>query len=177
MAGTPGNPNHDPKTGRFASKSGLNKSNSTITQRGKARVQEHISAGKAFALGAAGVAVAGVGAAVLQGVTRPVRVHSQVLANKAIHAGISKTEQLVAHHGPKIAAAVAAKGSSILNHVKNMKNYGAFQHATGNSNSVTNQVKPRVRVPMGRAIAPVSPKPSAPKRSAAPKPRAPSRRK
>lgn len=141
-----GNPYHDPKTGKFASASGLNRSNSTITQRGKARVKEHISAAKAFAAGAAGVAVAGVGAAILQGVTKPVRAHSMIIANKAINAGIDRAERLVAAHGPKIAAAIHAKGSTLINHVRNMKSAGAVQH--------TPIQKPKVRVPMGSAPTP-----------------------
>lgn len=162
-----GNPNHDSR-GRFASASGLNKANSTVVQRGKARVKEHISAGKAFAVGAVGVAAAGVGAALLQGVTRPVRVHSTILANKAIVAGISHAESLVATHGPKIASAIAAKGSTLLNHVKNMKMAGKAQHNVSSVSSKSSSYKspsqlksemsalrspvskPVVRVPMGR---------------------------
>lgn len=145
MAGTPGNPNHDPKTGRFASKSGLNRSNSTITQRGKARVKEHISAAGAFAAGAAGLAAAGVGAALLQGVTRPVRTHSSIIANKAINAGIGHAEKLVATQGPKIASAIKSGGSTLMNHVKNMKSAGAIQHSTkasGNYRIAPNRHRP-----------------------------------
>jgi len=154
MAGRPGNPNHDPKTGKFTSSSGLNRENSTITQRGKARVKEHISAAGAFAAGAAGVAVAGIGAALLQGVTRPIRVHATVMANKAIVAGIDRTERIVAAHGPKIAAAIHAKGSTLINHVKNMKVAGAAQ----NKPIPTPVVKPRVRVQMGRQVVSAAPK-------------------
>jgi hypothetical protein len=135
-----GNPNHDSK-GRFASASGLNKANSTITQRGKARVKEHISAGKAFAVGAVGVAAAGIGAAVLQGVTKPVRAHSMIIANKAINAGISKTESLVAAHGPTIAKAIQSKGSTLLNHVKNMKIAGKAQHNVSSVSSKSSSYK------------------------------------
>lgn len=128
-----GNPNHDPKTGRFASKSGLNRSNSTITQRGKARVKEHISDAKAYAAAAAGIALAGIGAAALQGVTRPVRAHGSIIANKAINAGIHGTQQLVAKHGPKITKTIRSGGSSLVNHVKNMKMAGAIQHSNKSS--------------------------------------------
>lgn len=155
--GKPGNPNHDPKTGRFASASGLNKSNSTITQRGKARVKEHISAAGAFAVGAAGAAAAGVGMALLQGVTRPVRVHSTILANKAIVTGLEHAERIAATHGPKIASAIKSKGSTLINHIKNMRSAGSVQHTP-----VAAATKPRVRVPMGREV--VMPKAAAPKR-------------
>lgn len=131
-----GNPYHDPNTGRFTSPSGLNKNNSTMTQRGKAKVKEHISAAGAFALGAAAAGVGAVGAALLQGITRPVRVHSTILANRAITAGVEKAEQLAAQHGPKIASAIAAKGSSLAAHVKNMKLAGKSQH---NVSSVANR--------------------------------------
>ena len=155
-----GNPNHDPKSGRFTSASGLNKSNSTIGQRGKARVKEHVSAAKSFALGAAGVAVAGVGAALLQGISRPVRVHGTILANRAISAGVNKAEELVATHGPKIASAIAAKGSTMVAHIKNMKKAGSVQHKPTYPASYSpkkhdsSYAKPKVRVPMGN-----SPKP------------------
>lgn len=131
MGGTVGNPNHDPKTGRFASSSGLNKSNSTVGQRGKARIKEHASDAKKFVAGAVGLAAAGVGYALLRGVTVPV----QRAASKATSAGINKAtahaEYLVATHGPTIAAAVKRGGSSLVNHVKNMKSAGAIQHKAG----------------------------------------------
>lgn len=146
MAGTPGNPNHDPKTGRFASASGLNKSNSTMGQRGKAKVKEHMSAAKAFAGAAAVAAVGGVGAAILQGVTKPVRAHSIILANKVINAGIDRTSQLVAAHGPSIANAIKQGGSSLVNHVKNMKSAGAAQHKSIGSASSDYRISPRPRV-------------------------------
>jgi hypothetical protein len=136
-----GNPNHDPRTGKFTSASGLNKANSTITQRGKARVKEHISGAKAFAIGAAAAGVGAVGAALLQGVTRPVRVHSTILANKAITAGIEKAEHLVATHGPTIAKAIATKGSSLAAHVKNMKIAGKSQHNVSSISSKTSTFK------------------------------------
>lgn len=166
MSGTPGNPNHDPKSGRFTSASGLNKSNSTIGQRGKARVKEHVSNAKAFVAGAAGVAAAGVGMALLQGVTRPVRLHATIAANRAINAGVSHAEAAVATYGPKIAKAVAAKGSTLLSHVKNMKIAGKTQHNVSSVSTRSSTYKspsqlkaelssirapkPRVRVPMGR---------------------------
>lgn len=122
------NPNHDPRTGKFTSGSGLNRANSSLGQRGKARIKEGISAAGAFAAGAAGVAVAGVGMALLQGVTRPVRTHSTIIANKAINAGIDHAEKIVAKHGPTIAKAVQTKGSAIVNHVRNMKLSIGSQH-------------------------------------------------
>jgi hypothetical protein len=152
-----GNPNHDPRTGKFTSASGLNRANSTLTQRGKARVKEHISAAKAFAAGAAGIAVAGVGAALLQGVTKPVRVHATVIANKAIMAGIGHAEHLVATHGPTIAKAIKSKGSTLISHVKNMKMAGSTQHQPI-------QPKPRIRVPAGRQVVPPSKPMRAPRR-------------
>ena len=157
-----GNPNHDPRTGKFTSSSGLNRANSTIGQRGKARVKEHISAAGAFAIGAAGVAVAGVGAAALQGVTRPVRVHATIIANKAITAGIEKTEQLVAKHGPTIARAIAAKGSSLVAHVKNMKIAGKSQHNVSSVSSrkstfkSPNQLRSETSSVLSRASRPVA---------------------
>lgn len=166
MAGTPGNPNHDPRSGRFTSASGLNRSNSTITQRGKAKVKENISAAGAFAVAAGAAVVGAAGAALLQGITRPIRARGHVLASHAIRAAEDKASQLVATHGPKIASAVAAKGSSLINHVRNMKVAGSAQHSV-----TTAPAKPRVRVPMGRSVTTTSPKPAAPKRAAAPKAR------
>jgi len=77
MAGTPGNPNHDPRSGRFTSASGLNRSNSTITQRGKAKVKENISAAGAFAVAAGAAVVGAAGAALLQGIKRQMAEHAQ----------------------------------------------------------------------------------------------------
>lgn len=148
MSGKPGNPNHDPKTGRFTSRSGLNRENSTNVQRGKAKVKESMSDAKAYALGAASLAVAGIGAALLQGITRPVRAHSSIIANKAINAGTRHAEQFVAQHGPKITAAIRAKGSTLANHVKNMKS--AKPTAQGGSTNVNvTFAKPKVRIKMG----------------------------
>jgi hypothetical protein len=152
--GTPGNPNHDPKTGRFASKSGLNKSNSTLTQRGKAKVKEHISAAGAFAVGAGAAVLGAVGAAALQGIARPVRVRGIMASNYAIQTAEHHAQRIVATHGPKIAEAIKSKGSTLINHVKNMRSAGAIQHQPI-------QPKPRVRVPMGRTV--VQPK-AAPRR-------------
>lgn len=143
------NPYHDPKTGKFASKSGLNRDNSTLSQRGKAKVKEHISAGKA-AIGAAGIAVAGaVGAAILQGISRPIRYKGAEISHKAVHFAEKKANELIAAHGPRIAAAIHAKGSTLLNHVKNMKSAGATQHSS--ASSISSSVKPRVRVQAGSA--------------------------
>lgn len=149
MAGTPGNPNHDNKTGRFTSASGLNKSNSSLGQRGKARVKESISAVKAAAIGTAGVAAAGIGMALLQGVTRPVRVHATVMTNNAINAGLEHGARLAATHGPTIANAIKSGGSSLVNHVKNMKSAGALQHSSGkvqSSASAEYRIAPRPRM-------------------------------
>lgn len=149
MAGTPGNPNHDPKTGRFASASGLNKSNSSLGQRGKARVKEHISAIGAVAAGAVGVAAAGIGMAALRGVTTPVSRHTANLTNAALKSGTEHVARLAATHGPTIANAIKSGGSSLVNHVKNMKSAGALQHSGGTlsrSSSSDFRISPRPRV-------------------------------
>ena len=159
MAGKVGNPYKDPETGKFTSASGLNRDNSTIGQRGKARVKEHISAAKSFAIGAVSVAAAGVGMALLQGITRPVRTHSTIIANRAINAGIDRAERIVATQGPKIASAIKAKGSTIVSHVKSMKKAGAVQNSVNRAPSPaykpkphnTSFAKPVVRVPMRTA--------------------------
>lgn len=155
-----GNPNHDAR-GRFASKSGLNKANSTVTQRGKAAVKEHISAGKAFAGAAVAAAAGAAGAALLQGISRPIRFKGAQLSHQAIAAAEAHATNLVArhgpsvagaiknaipfakHHAPNIAKAILGKGSTLTNHVANMKAAGAAQHSVS---SVSSSVKPRVRV-------------------------------
>lgn len=157
MAGQPGNPYHDPKTGRFTSSSGLNRNNSTISQRGKARVKEGVSNLGSIAAGAAGAAAAGVGMALLRGVTIPTQRVAHAYAQKGIQVASAHAERLVATHGPKIASAIAAKGSTIINHVKNMKSAAKIQH-TPAAPKISKSVrvgpiggpKPRVRVPMGR---------------------------
>lgn len=168
MAGTPGNPNHDPKTGRFASSSGLNKSNSTIGQRGKAKVKEGFASLGTIAATAAGVAVGGVGAALLKGVTIPAQRAMHAYAQKGISTLTSHAERIAAAHGPKIISAIQAKGSTLVNHVKNMKIAGKTQHNVSSISSRSSSfkspsqlktelssirspsAKPRVRIPMGR---------------------------
>lgn len=147
------NPYHDPKTGKFASKSGLNKENSTLTQRGKAKVKEHISEAKAFAIAGAAAVAGAAGAALLQGITKPIRARGHVFMHHALNAAEAHAQKAVATYGPPIAAAVKAKGSDLLNHVKNMRSAGAVQHA-----AATPVAKPRIRVPAGRQVV-SSPKP------------------
>lgn len=136
-----GNPNHDARTGRFTSSSGLNKSNSTMGQRGKAKVKEHISAAKAAAIGTAAAVVGAAGAAVLQGISRPIRYKGAQLSHQLIAAAEVHAKHLVATHGPKIAKAVAAKGSTLVAHVKNMKLAGKSQHNVSSVSSRTSSFK------------------------------------
>lgn len=68
-----GNPNHDPRTGRFASKDGLNSSNSTATDRAKSHAKSAVKGAVAFAGILATAAIGAVAHAAVSGVAKSVK--------------------------------------------------------------------------------------------------------
>lgn len=146
MSGQPGNPNHDARTGRFTSRSGLNKSNSTYGQRGKALVKEHSSDAKAYVAAAVGATAAAFGVAVLQGIAKPTRIHATHITNHIQKAAIAKGGEIAAAYGPKVSKALRQGTSSLINHVRNMKKAGAIQHTSRASGTSDYRISPRPRV-------------------------------
>lgn len=84
MAGKVGNPYRDPVTGKFTSGSGLNRANSTATERVRAGVRESARSAGRFAGDVATHVVTEVGRSALLGVKRQVRRHAEAATAELI---------------------------------------------------------------------------------------------
>lgn len=77
MPGKVGNPYRDPVTGKFTSGSGLNRANSTTSERARAGIREGARAAGRFGRDLALHAASEVASSALRGVKRQVRLHAE----------------------------------------------------------------------------------------------------
>lgn len=129
MAGRPGNPNHDPKTGKFTSSGGLNVVNSTRGQRIKGHIKTGLKIAGAFGATLAAAAATELGRAAIQGATRSIRHHSIVRTNRFIVNSAPAIEAKAASVTSDAIDKVTTAGKTLGSHIQNMKNHLQEQHS------------------------------------------------
>lgn len=141
MPGQPGNPNHDPRTGKFTSGSGHNVTNSTVGERVKGRFSTAKKVAIAGGLALAGVAIDHLVKAAISGVSAPIKAAAERRTVAVMNKYGPKIEKAAAK-GAKtaIGAIKAAHGAQAGNRVAALQAHIAAQHKTTRSRKVTMDV-------------------------------------
>lgn len=119
-----GNPNHDPKTGKFTSGSGLNTSNSTRKERAKANFKTAAKAAAAFGGALAIGAAAQIGKAAITGAARSLRREADIGMTSFVKSAAPHVDKAAS----KAVSSVLLHGKSVAKHAINLKRHIMKQH-------------------------------------------------